>query len=68
MFVKLFTRDLNVLNAIVQFMHLRKVLLDYSAPIAEQGGFTQLVRFKGDEATLTSLLRPRFKKNFAIIK
>jgi len=68
MFLKIFTTDVDVLVAIVQFLHTRKVLLDYAPPISERSGFTQLVRVKGDEVSITSILRPKFKKNFAIMK
>lgn len=68
MFLKIFTTDKAVLEAILQFLAHKQVLLDYAPIFQDAGGFTQIVRVKCDEKTLTSTLRPRFKKNFAIIK
>jgi len=68
MFFKLFTQDRIVLEAMIQFLHQRRVLVDYAIPIQEVGGYTQIVRVKCDEKDLRNMLRARFKKNFSITK
>jgi len=68
MFFKIFTTDKAVLEAILQFLAQKRILLDYAPILQDAGGFTQIVRVKCDEKTLTSTLRPRFKKNFAITR
>jgi len=68
MFLKILTSDKVVLEAILQFLAQKRLLLDYAPIFHEPGGFTQIVRVKCDEKVLTATLRARFKKNFAIIK
>lgn len=68
MFLKVFVNDKIILEGILQFLNQRRVLLDYAPIFAEAGGFTQIIRVKCDDAALTTMLRPRFKKNFSIIK
>ena len=68
MLFKIFTRDKNVLDAIIQFLHQKRLLVDYAAHMKEAGGFTQIIRVKCDEKGINAAVRPRFKKNFAILK
>ena len=68
MFLKIFVNDKIVLEGILQFLNQRRVLLDYAPIFVEAGGFTQIIRVKCDDAALSTMLRPRFKKNFSIIK
>jgi hypothetical protein len=68
MFLKIFTKDKVVLEAILQFLAQKRLLLDYAPIFQETNGFTQIVRVKCDEKALTTTLRSRFKKNFEIIK
>jgi len=68
MFLKIFVIDKTILDGILQFLNQRRVLLDYAPIFSEAGGFSQIIRVKCDDAALTTMLRPRFKKNFSIIK
>lgn len=68
MLFKIFTQDRLILDAMIQFLHLRRVLTDYAVPTPASSGFTQIIRVKCDEKTLHSMLRSRFKKNFLITK
>lgn len=68
MFVKILSHDKDVLDGIVKFLYQKKLLLDYAIVFQEAGNYTQIIRVKCNEKDLLSTLRPRFKKNFSIIK
>jgi len=68
MFFKIFTTDKGVLEAILRFLAQKRILVDYAPIFQDASGFTQIVRVKCDEKTLTPALRARFKKNFSITK
>jgi len=68
MFRKLQTRDSSLLDIALKVLYRAKVLADYAPPIHENDQFTQVIRVKCDDQTLTNLMRTNFKKRITIIK
>ncbi len=65
---KFFAQDPILLKDALIILFRAKVLIDYAAPVHENGGISQIVRVKCDDTTLNDLVKRMFKKKIAILK
>lgn len=68
MFIKIYSRDLNLLDVAIKTLYRSKVLVDYGPVVHTQPGFYQQIRVKCDESSLKGLLKKNFKKEVIVVK
>ena len=68
MFIKIYSRDLGLLDVAIKVLYRSKVLADYGPVVPTRPGFYQQIKVKCDEPTLKVMLKKNFKKEVIVVK